>query len=166
MKGGVAELPYLGVALGMVFGGCYCYAMEGRYIKAMNANGGKPVPEARLYPMFAGAILFPVGIFWLTWTGNYHNKVHWMAPTASGVFTGFGLITIFNSSINYIIDSYLIFAASAMAANAFLRAAFACAFPLFSVAMFHNMGTNWAGLLLACVGFVLIPVPFLFFQIW
>lgn len=164
MKGGVAELPYLGVALGMVFGGCYCYAMEGRYIKAMNANGGKPVPEARLYPMFAGAILFPVGIFWLTWTGNYHNKVHWMAPTASGVFTGFGLITIFNSSINYIIDSYLIFAASAMAANAFLRAAFACAFPLFSVAMFHNMGTNWAGLLLACVGFVLIPVPFLFFR--
>jgi DHA1 family multidrug resistance protein-like MFS transporter len=26
------------------------------------------------------------------------------------------------------------------------------------------MGTNWAGLLLAGVGFVLIPVPFLFFK--
>ncbi|CCH41420.1 putative transporter [Wickerhamomyces ciferrii] len=164
MKGGVAELPYLGVAIGMVTGGCFCYLMEGKYLKAMANNGGKPVPEARLFPMFGGAIAFPVGIFWLTWTGNYHEKVHWMAPTASGVFTGFGLITIFNASINYLIDSYLIFAASALAANAFLRAAFACAFPLFATQMFHNLGTNWAGLLLACVGFALLPVPFLFYR--
>lgn len=164
MKGGVAELPYLALILGMFFGSMYCYYAEGFYLKALKENNGKPVPEARLYPLFAGSILFPVGLFWFTWTGNYPDKVHWMAPTAAGVFIGFGLITIFNSSINYIIDSYLIFAASALAGNTFLRSAAACAFPLFGVQMFHNMGTNWAGLLLACVGFVLIPVPFLFYK--
>jgi DHA1 family multidrug resistance protein-like MFS transporter len=164
MKGGVAQLPYLGVALGMGFGGTYCYFAETYYLKAIKANNGKPVPEARLYPLFAGSIAFPIGLMWFTWTGHYHETVHWMAPTAAGLFIGFGLITVFNSSINYIIDSYLIFAASALAANTFLRSIAACAFPLFSVQMFHNMGTNWAGLLLAGVGFVLIPVPFLFFK--
>lgn len=164
MHGGVAELPYLALALGMMFGGTTCWFAEGKYQISLKNNNGKPVPEARLFPMFAGCIAFPVGIMWFTWTGNYHKTVHWMAPTAAGVFTGFGLITIFNSSMNYIIDSYLVFAASAMAANAFLRASFACAFPLFAVAMFHNMGTNWAGLLIACIGFVLIPVPFLFYR--
>ncbi|KAH3688989.1 hypothetical protein WICPIJ_000048 [Wickerhamomyces pijperi] len=164
MHGGVAELPYLGVALGMVLGGVACYVLEGKYIVAMEKNNGKPVPEERLTPMLYGCIAFPVGLFWFTWTGNWPHKVHWMAPTAAGTFIGFGLITIFNASINYIIDSYLIFAASALAGNAFLRAACACAFPLFATQMFHNLGVNWAGLLLSGFGFLLIPVPFLFYR--
>ncbi|KAH3688988.1 hypothetical protein WICPIJ_000047 [Wickerhamomyces pijperi] len=113
--------------------------------------------------MFVGSVLFPVGLFWFTWTGNWPEKIHWMAPTAAGNFIGFGLLTIFSASMNYIIDSYLIFAASAVAANTFLRLEFACAFPLFGTQMFHNMGVKWAGLLIACVGFVLIPVPFAFY---
>jgi DHA1 family multidrug resistance protein-like MFS transporter len=164
MKGGVGELPYLGLIIGMIFGGLVCILSEPSYLKAMVKNGGKPVPEARLIPVFFGSVLFPVGLFWFTWTGNWPEKVHWMAPTAAGVFIGFGLITIFNGSINYIIDTYLIFAASALAGNTFLRSSFACAFPLFATQMFDNMGVNWAGLLLACVGFVLVPVPFLFYK--
>lgn len=164
MKGGVAFLPYLGLVIGMLIGGAYIFYCETYYLRDMKKNGGKPMPESRLYPLFFGAVIFPVGMMWLTWTGNYPDKVHWMAPTAAGVFIGFGLITIFNSSINYIIDVYLIYAASAIAGNTFLRSAAACAFPLFATQMFHNMGVNWAGLLIACVGFALIPVPFLFFK--
>lgn len=164
MTGGTSELPYLGLVVGMMFGGAVCLWAEGAYLKAMDSNGGKIVPEARLISVFYGSVLFPVGLFWFTWTGNYPDKVHWMAPTAAGVFIGFGLITIFNGSINYIIDSYLVFAASALAGNTFFRSGFACAFPLFAVQMFHAMGTNWAGLLLSCVGFALVPVPFLFYK--
>lgn len=162
MKGGVSELPYLGMATGMLIGGVFTFFMEGNYIKASRANGGKPVPEERLPPLYYGSFAFPIGIFWLFWTGNWPDKVHWMAPTASGVFTGFGLVSVFNASMNYLIDSYLIFAASAMAANTFLRSSFACAFPLFGVQMLHNMGVKWAGLLLALIGVALIPVPFFF----
>lgn len=164
MHGGVAELPYLGMVIGMLAGGVFTFAMEGNYLKALKANNYKPVPEARLPPLFFGSFAFPIGIFWLFWTGNWPHRVHWMAPTASGVFTGFGLVTIFNASLNYIIDTYLVFAASAMAANTFLRSSFACAFPLFGVQMLHNMGVKWAGLLLALIGVVLIPVPFFFYR--
>ncbi|CCH41412.1 putative membrane protein [Wickerhamomyces ciferrii] len=163
MHGGVSYLPYLGLIIGFFIGGTFSVLMEGRYIKALRANNNKPVPEARLPPLFVGSIAFPIGIFWLFWTGNWPEKIHWMAPTASGIFTGIGLLVIFNASINYIIDSYLIFAASAMAANTFLRSSFACAFPLFGVQMLHGMHLKWAGLLLALVGVVLIPVPFLFY---
>ena len=40
------------------------------------------------------------------WTG-FTKDVHWMAPTASGVFVGFGIFSIFLQCFNYLIDSYL-----------------------------------------------------------
>ncbi|ODV86602.1 hypothetical protein CANARDRAFT_195330 [[Candida] arabinofermentans NRRL YB-2248] len=162
MAPGVAELPYFGLVIGEALGGAYCIWYERTYVKKIEANGGKPLPEARLPPMIIGGIAFPIGLFWFTWTGNYHKSVHWMVPTVSGLFTGFGLMGIFIPSMNYIVDSYLIFAASAMAANAFLRSMFGGVFPLFATFMFDGMGTNWAGLLLGLFGTVLIICPILF----
>lgn len=40
------------------------------------------------------------------WTG-WTQSIHWMAPTGSGVFTGFGIYVIFLQCFNYLIDSYL-----------------------------------------------------------
>lgn len=40
------------------------------------------------------------------WTG-FTGSVHWMSPTASGIFTGFGIYCIFLQCFNYLIDSYL-----------------------------------------------------------
>lgn len=164
MASGVAELPYFGLVIGQTLGGFYCIYCEKAYNRKMKESGGKIIPENRLPPMLVGGCSFPIGLLWFCWTGNYHEKVHWMAPTASGIFTGFGLITIFNPSINYIIDAYLIFAASAMAANAFLRSLFGAVFPLFASFMFHNMGTNWAGLLLGLFAIVLIACPLAFMK--
>lgn len=165
MSIGVGMLPYIGLVVGQL---CSLAAMmlffEPRYNKALAANGGKPVPEARLPPMITGGIIFPLGLFWFTWSGNYHDKVHWIVPTLSGIFTGFGLLSIFLPCINYIVDSYLFFAASALAGNTFLRSSFGAVFPLFAAFMFHGMGTNWAGLLLGLVGLALVPVPILFMK--
>ncbi|GME73775.1 unnamed protein product [[Candida] boidinii] len=162
MVPGVAELPYLGLILGINFGGLYCIYCEKFYVRKMKENNNKIIPEARLPPMIVGSVFFPIGIFWLCWTGNYPKSVHWMAPTASGLVTGFGLITIFIPSLNYIIDSYLIFAASAMAGNTFMRSGFGAVFPLFATFMFKNLHTNWAGTLIGCFSVALIPVPVLF----
>jgi DHA1 family multidrug resistance protein-like MFS transporter len=49
---------------------------------------------------------FTIGLFWYGWTG-WTRSIHWMAPTASGVFTGFGIYVIFLQCFNYLIDSYL-----------------------------------------------------------
>ena len=49
---------------------------------------------------------FAIGLFWFGWTG-YRKEIHWIAPTLSGLFTGFGILSIFLQSLNYLVDAYL-----------------------------------------------------------
>lgn len=152
------ELPYIALIIGMFICGAFIWYFENDYLRRVAKKGGL-VPEARLIPMVYAGIVFPIGILWFCWTGNYHDKVHWMVPTVAGSFIGFGLIGIFLPCLNYIIESYLLLAASAVAANTFLRSAFGACFPLFAGYMFKGMGTNWAGLLLGLFAAALVPVP-------
>lgn len=66
--------------------------------------------------------------------------------------------------LNYLIDSYLMFAASAIAANTFLRSLAGAGFPLFATYMIEGMGVQWAGTLLGCIALILVPVPLYFFM--
>lgn len=54
-------------------------------------------------------------------------------------------------------------AASAIAANTFLRSCLAAGFPLFARQMFDNLGIEWAATLLGCIAFVCVPIPVLFY---
>lgn len=161
---GISELPYLAMLIGVFIGGGISVLMEKRFIRAMQKNGGKLVAEERLPPMMVGAVCYTIGLFWLGWTGAYAKHVHWIVPTIGAVPVGMGLILLFLPSINYIIDCYLFFAASALAGNTFLRSAFGAAFPLFARQMFVNMKIQWATTLLGCLSLVLVPVPFLFYK--
>ena len=55
------------------------------------------------------------------------------------------------------------FAASAIAANTFLRSLAGAGFPLFATQMIEGMGVQWAGTLLGCVAIALVPLPVLFY---
>lgn len=55
-------------------------------------------------------------------------------------------------------------AASAIAANTFLRSLFGAIFPLFATYMFDAMGVNWASTLLGAVALVLVPIPVVFWR--
>lgn len=72
-------------------------------------------------------------------------------------------MSIFLQALNYLVDSYLMFAASAIAGNTFLRSLCGAGFPLFSVQMFNGMGIQWASTLLGCIAVVLAPIPFVFY---
>ena len=72
-------------------------------------------------------------------------------------------MSIFLQSINYIVDAYLMFAASALAGNTFLRSLAGAGFPLFARQMFDSLGIQWASTLLGCVAVILIPIPFVFY---
>lgn len=50
------------------------------------------------------------------------------------------MVLIFLGIMNYLIDSYTIFAASVLAANSVLRSLFGAAFPLFTTQMYANLG--------------------------
>lgn len=72
-------------------------------------------------------------------------------------------MSIFLQSLNYLVDAYLMFAASAIAGNTFLRSLAGAGFPLFARQMFEGMGIEWASTLLGCVAIVLAPIPFVFY---
>jgi DHA1 family multidrug resistance protein-like MFS transporter len=162
MKPGVSGLPYFGMITGMLIAGLYIVLTQPSYNRKLAANNGVPIPEWRLPPVIAGGVSFALGLFWFGWSG-YRADIHWIAPTLSGLLTGFGLLSIFLQSLNYLVDAYLMFAASAIAANTFLRSLAGAGFPLFSTYMFNGMGVNWAGTLLGCVALCLVPIPVCFY---
>lgn len=162
MNSGVGGLPYFGMIIGQLFAGAYIIIIQPAYIRKLEKNNGVTVPEWRLPPVIIGGAVFAVGLFVFAWTG-YKKEIHWIAPTLSGLLTGFGLLTIFLQSFNYLIDAYLMFAASAIAANTLLRSLAGAVFPLFATQMFDAMGVNYAGTLLGGVAVLLVPIPAAFY---
>ncbi|CCH58640.1 hypothetical protein TBLA_0A08510 [Henningerozyma blattae CBS 6284] len=156
-------LPYLALIVGIMICSVMIWHADGFYTKKVKKEG-KLIPEDRLYPMIVAGIIFPIGILWFCWTGAYPEKIHWICPTIAGSFIGFGLMGIFLPCLNYIIESYLLLTASAVAANTFMRSAFGAVFPLFAGYMFKGMGIGWAGLLIGLFAAAMIPVPFLFLK--
>jgi hypothetical protein len=74
------------------------------------------------------------------------------------------MVLVFLSIMNYLIDSYTIFAASVLAANSVLRSLFGAAFPLFTTQMFTNLGIHWAASIPAFLALMCVPFPFLFYK--
>lgn len=105
-KPGVSGLPFLGMVVGLLIVGTYVMIISRSYNKKLDANGGRPIPEWRLPPVMVGGVLFAAGLFWFGWSG-YRKDIHWIVPTLSGLFTGFGILAIFIELFNYIIDAYL-----------------------------------------------------------
>ncbi|KAJ5682183.1 hypothetical protein N7462_005348 [Penicillium macrosclerotiorum] len=164
MNLGVGSLPFIGLIIGELLAGGYILLDQRSYSKKLAANNNIPIPEWRLPPSILGGVCFTVGLFWFGWTG-WTRSIHWMAPTASGVVTGFGIYVIFLQCFNYLIDSYLTFAASVFAANTIIRSAVGAAFPLFSKQMFNNLGVQWAGTLLGCLAAIMVPIPLVFIKL-
>ncbi|CAN9154574.1 unnamed protein product [Alternaria alternata] len=159
---GIGGLAYFGMVAGEVIAFIIIVCDNPRYVRKLEANNNIPVPEWRLPISMVGGVLFAGGLFWFGWTG-YTGQIHWIVPVLSGLLTGFGIFSIFLSLLNYIVDAYLMFAASAIAANTFMRSIFGGVFPLFATFMFKGMGIQWASTLLGCVAAVLVPMPVVFY---
>lgn len=158
---GISALAFLGVMVGMLAAIAYSIPENTRYGKLLEKNGGYSPPESRLPPCMIASLALPIGLFWFAWTNS--PSIHWMASIAAGVPFGFGMVLVFLSVFNYLIDAYTIFAASVLAANSLLRSMFGFAFPLFTTYMYENLGIHWAStipafLALACVPFPLYPL--------
>ncbi|KAI9744192.1 MAG: hypothetical protein M1818_002344 [Claussenomyces sp. TS43310] len=125
-----SQLPFLGILLGTICGGLANIVNNKFYIRRFEANGNRTVPEARLPPMMIGSFAFAGGMFIFGWTS--YRRVFWLAPIIGNFLMGFGFFTIFQAALNYLIDTFQTYAASAVAANTFLRSLFAAVFPLFA----------------------------------
>lgn len=159
---GVGELPLIGTAVGAVIGGSIIFTVSARDRKKL-AAGHKAVPEDRLPVAMIGGVMFPVTMFWFAWTGNF-NSVHWIVPTIAGVFLSTSILLIFVAYLNYLTDTYLMYAASALAANTVARSAAGAAAPLFTQYMFDALGVGGGGSLIAGIACLLAPIPFIFYK--
>lgn len=157
----VGALPFLALLIGILGGAVANVLNQKYYYKRFIANNHRAVPEARLPPMMFGSVFFAAGLFIFGWTAD--KKIHWIAPNIGAVCVGVGFFTIFQAALNYLIDTFQKYSASAVAANTFLRSALAGAFPLFIAPMLHKMGIAWGVSVFGFVAVALIPIPYLFF---
>lgn len=156
-----ATLPFLAMLLGAFLGGLINVYNQTLYNVVYHRSGDRAVPEARLPPMMLGSILFSSGQFVLGWTAD--PRFHWIVPCTGLVMMGTGFFTIFQAALNYLVDTFTLYAASAVAANTFLRSCFAGAFPLVIGPLYRNVGTGPASSITGGFAALLIPVPFVFY---
>lgn len=161
-QGTISTLPMIAMFTGVVIGGSFNIMWNQRYAKLITANGGKPLPEQRLPLMMAVGWLMPAGIFVFAWTNS--PNIHWIAPFIGISMMGAGFFVIFQGCLNYLVDTFTKFAASAIAANTFTRSIFAGTFPLFSEIMFKKLGVHWGGSLVGFIALGMIPIPFIFYM--
>lgn len=119
----------------------------------------KPQSVRRLIPALPGMVLLPVALFLYGWTLQY--KVHWMAPTVATALAGFSLSTATIPVMNYLVDIFGDFSASAIAAVLPLRYVLGTFLPVAAPYMYGRLGYGWANSLLAFILVVCLPAPLL-----
>ncbi len=127
------------------------------------SDNGSPPPEAMVCVVCLAAILIPCGEIIFAWTCT--PNVHWIAPIIAGVPFGAGNAAVFIYASNYLVSSYDIYAASALAGNAVLRSMMGATLPLAGPSMYRTLGANWAGTLLGLLEAACIPIPFSAFNL-
>jgi multidrug resistance protein len=160
---GIGGLAFVGIIIGMIVAIICNWPFNVMYnrVAAKNANGAAP-PEARLPPVIIASVAIPAGIFWFAWTNS--PSIHWAVSIAATVPFGFGMVLCFLGIMNYLIDAYVIYAASVLAASSLLRSLFGAAFPLFTKQMYDNLGIHWASSVPGFLALACLPFPLLFYK--
>ncbi|PRT53322.1 hypothetical protein B9G98_00942 [Wickerhamiella sorbophila] len=158
----VSYLPLIANLVGFSAGCLLNVLSARRYVRLQEKLGRPPEPEERLITMMYVGWVMPAGTFLFAWTMN--RNIHWMVPAIGVFFNGLGLACIFQGCLVYTVDAFTKYAASSIAANAFLRNVFAGVFPLFARIMFDKLGAGWGGSIIGCIGVVMLPIPWIFFH--
>ncbi|KIJ29895.1 hypothetical protein M422DRAFT_235088 [Sphaerobolus stellatus SS14] len=158
---GEIGLTFLGIMVGQWIA-LISSPVQSRYYRKEIRRWGRVVPEKRLHSAMVGAIALPVGMFWFAWTSR--PTIPAILSILSGIPFGLGTILIMTTLNAYIMDTYSVYCASALAAIVFVRSILAAAFPLFSSVMFAKLGDEWASSVFAFVAVAGVPVPFLFYR--
>lgn len=161
---GEEGLAFLGIGVGSIFA-CGIYLWWDGFLDKAKAQG-KPwshSEEFRRLPLACiGGPFFTIGLFWIGWAAR--PSVHWIVPILGGVPLGIGYLLLFMSFINYLVDAYAIFAASALAASSCTRAIFGACLPFATDKMYKTLGIAWACSLLGFVSLAMAAIPFIFIR--
>ncbi|KAJ5161151.1 hypothetical protein N7492_006543 [Penicillium capsulatum] len=119
-------------------------------------------PEIRLWFAMVGAPFIPISLFWMGWT-DFPSVSVW-SPIIASSFFGLGTICVFISSYMYVIDSYSIYAASALGFMTVSRYFAAGGMTIVGIPFYQNMGVHWTLTILGCISAIMVPVPYVFYR--
>ena len=162
---GITGLCFLNIAIGLFGASLWVpliYKWAKRDIARIQDQGGSRLPpEFRLWYAMFGAPAIPISLFWMGWTSYPHISI-W-SPILAGVLFGYGVLCVFISSYQYIIDSYEMYAASALTSVTLVRYVTAGGMTVVGIPFYKNMGVHWTLTILGGISVVLVPVPYLFY---
>ncbi|KZV75241.1 MFS general substrate transporter [Peniophora sp. CONT] len=163
---GLVGLSFCPILIGVALALAFMPFLENMFHKQVEKKGGKADPEDRLPGMMIAAPWIPISLFIFAWTSPpivQPGGGNWVGPVSAGIPFGFGMVVVYFSANAYLIDTFGSCVASALAAKTVIRSGLGAAMPLFMVAMFHNLGNEWAATLLAFLALVIVPIPFYFY---
>ncbi|PBP20317.1 MFS general substrate transporter, partial [Diplocarpon rosae] len=164
---GIVGLAFLGIAVGLCLASLWTpliHKWAKRDLAALQEARGPNAtlpPEKRLWFAMFGAPAVPLSLFWMGWT-NYPSISYWSGLVASVLF-GYGILCIFISSYQYIIDSYEMYAASALASLTLIRYVAAGGMTVVGIPFYENLGVHYTLTILACISALMVPVPYVFY---
>ncbi|CAI6525057.1 AIS_HP2_G0020160.mRNA.1.CDS.1 [Saccharomyces cerevisiae] len=157
-KDNLVGLMFIPIVIGALWALATTFYCENKYLAIVKQR--KPTPEDRLLGAKIGAPFAAIALWILGATAYKH--IIWVGPASAGLAFGFGMVLIYYSLNNYIIDCYVQYASSALATKVFLRSAGGAAFPLFTIQMYHKLNLHWGSWLLAFISTAMIALPFAF----
>ncbi|KAF4980541.1 hypothetical protein FZEAL_3476 [Fusarium zealandicum] len=159
---GTIGLAYIPTGVGMLLGTMLFGVLTDIIIKKKIAQNGKTVPEDRIpvWLTLPNGILIVASLFCYGWSAE--NHVHWIVPMMGIAFFCFGLLGIIMCLQIYLMDAYISYAASVVAAVTVLRSLVGAMLPLAGLSMYNNLGLGWGNSVLAFMALVLVPVPVVF----
>ncbi|AJS29388.1 Tpo2p [Saccharomyces cerevisiae YJM1401] len=157
-KDNLVGLMFIPIVIGALWALATTFYCENKYLQIIKQR--KPTPEDRLLGAKIGAPFAAIALWILGATAYKH--IIWVGPASAGLAFGFGMVLIYYSLNNYIIDCYVQYASSALATKVFLRSAGGAAFPLFTIQMYHKLNLHWGSWLLAFISTAMIALPFAF----
>ena len=162
---GITGLSFLGIGVGLCLASGLVpliYYRARRDLAKIKAEGGTHLaPEFRLLFGMFGAPAIPISLFWMGWTA-YPSVSYW-SPLAASVLFGYGILCVFISSYQYIIDSYESYSASALASVTLIRYVAAGGMIEVAIPFYKNLGVHWTLTVLGGISAVCVPVPYLFY---
>lgn len=159
---GIGGLAFLGIGIGNLT----TIVLEPLFRRIIESHKKDPEtgeipPEAMVSVICFAAVSLTAGELWFAWTCT--PNVHWIVPIIAGVPFGAGNAGVFIYSNNYLVHSYSVYAASALAGNAVLRSIMGAVLPLAGPAMYASLGSNWAGCTLGLIEMACVPIPVVFY---
>ncbi|RKF75688.1 Citrinin biosynthesis cluster MFS transporter mrr1 [Golovinomyces cichoracearum] len=160
---GITGLAFSGVAVGTLLA-IACEPLL-RYIVDQHKKDpetGRIKPESSVIAVCLASILSPVAQLCFAWTST-PITIHWILPVLSGIPLGAGYFFVMVYGVNYITESYGIYAASALAGNVVSRNIVGGIMPLVGSILYRKIGPRWTGTVLGALLMALIPIPFTFY---